>query len=338
MRNTNPALKLFWHPAALETDVPAEQPLRVMLLGEPWVLARLGGRIVAMVDRCPHRLVPLSAGRIVGDLLECRYHGYRFDARGRCVTIPALDSQSPIPTKACVETAPVEVRFGLVWVAPRGPLMPLLDDKHYRDPAFDTFVAGPFTTRAGASIITDNFLDVSHFPFLHRDTFGCDDDGRPHVIVARDGGMIRQYTTRVSGAPQAGGTVEMHYEYVVAAPFSVALTLTGAAGMGLGTNVVWSFCRPETDDQTTWWIVHAYDDLAHDPALIDAAREFQTRVAAEDLEILELMDDPNVPLEQSAEVHTKGDTGTLEYRRMLCDILSTARHPSLTLHKAETRR
>ena len=62
--------------------MPDGTPLGVRLLGERWMLARLGGELVAMRDRCPHRLVPLSAGRIVGDQVECAYHGYRFDATG----------------------------------------------------------------------------------------------------------------------------------------------------------------------------------------------------------------------------------------------------------------
>jgi phenylpropionate dioxygenase-like ring-hydroxylating dioxygenase large terminal subunit len=73
--NTHPALRRCWHPVALESDVPDGTPLGVRLLGERWMIARLGGLLVAMRDRCPHRLVPLSAGRIVGDQVECAYHG-----------------------------------------------------------------------------------------------------------------------------------------------------------------------------------------------------------------------------------------------------------------------
>jgi phenylpropionate dioxygenase-like ring-hydroxylating dioxygenase large terminal subunit len=331
LRNTHPKLRHYWHPVALEADVPADRPLRVVLLGEPWAIVRLGGRLTALADRCPHRLVPLSAGRIVEHgnraALECRYHGYRFDGCGRCVAIPALDPEVPIPPRAQVATAAVEVRFGLVWIAPNAPDAPrgpLLDDRHYLDPEFDTFVAGPFTTRAGASIITDNFLDVAHFPFLHRATFGADDDGRPVLSVSRDGSVLRQYTARRSAAPQVSGTVDMRYEYTVAAPFAVALTLTLEQAPVPTINVVWSFCRPEVDDRTTWWIVHAYNDLGHDPALIERARRFQAAVGEEDLSILELMDDPNVPLFLPAEVHTKADAGTVEYRRMLREIVGAA--------------
>ena len=69
--NTHASLRDFWHPVALEADISAEVPLAVRLLGERWILARLGHEIVAMRDLCPHRLVPLSAGRILDSEVQC---------------------------------------------------------------------------------------------------------------------------------------------------------------------------------------------------------------------------------------------------------------------------
>jgi vanillate O-demethylase monooxygenase subunit len=326
LTNTDRALRSFWHPVIASDDVPASTPVAVRLLGEPWVLVRIDGVVHALVDRCPHRRVPLSAGRVVDGTLECAYHGYRFAPDGGCVRIPALDDATPIPSRACVATAFVEERFGLVWLAPEPPRHSLLDDTSFRDPAFDTFVSGPFGTPVGAAVLTDNFLDAAHFPFLHAATFGADDDGRPDLDVTREGWTLVQRTTRVTGAPQVAGNVVMDYEYVVAAPFSVALTLTGPE---MGTNVIWSFSSPVTDGHSSWWLVHAYDDLGHDPALIAAARDFQTRVGEEDLAILERMEDPDLALDPRDEVHTKVDRGTLEYRRMLRAVVGLTSTPAL---------
>ena len=202
LTNTHPALRHFWHPVALESDVPADAPLGVRLLGERWLVARLGGRLVGMRDRCPHRLVPLSAGTIVDDEVQCAYHGYRFDAAGRTTSIPALDTGAAIPPKACVDTAHVTTRFGMVWMCLADePIDTLLDDAAYRDPVNDTFVSGPFTTRVSAGVLADNFLDSAHFPFLHSGTFGADDDGsRPSPSSVTGGGSARS-TSRWSTAP-----------------------------------------------------------------------------------------------------------------------------------------
>ncbi|HTX62797.1 MAG TPA: Rieske 2Fe-2S domain-containing protein, partial [Acidimicrobiales bacterium] len=94
LTNTHPALRYCWHPVARSADV-GERPHRVFLLGEPWLLVRLGvdGELVAFFDRCPHRMAPLSIGSIVepagggGSVLQCAYHGWCFDAEGRCTEI-----------------------------------------------------------------------------------------------------------------------------------------------------------------------------------------------------------------------------------------------------------
>jgi vanillate O-demethylase monooxygenase subunit len=321
LTNTHPALRRFWHPVALEADVPPDRPLAVRLLGEAWVLARLGGELVALRDRCPHRLVPLSAGTIVGDELQCSYHGYRLDGSGRVTAIPALPADLPIPPKACVAAARVAVRFGLVWLCLSDePLGGFLDDEAFLDPTNDRFVAGPLTTRVSAGILADNFLDCAHFRFLHAATFGGADEGCPVLEVTRAGWTIVQTDVQMVDGPHLDGPQEHQSTYEVAAPFSVVLRLARPDG---ATDHIWSFACPVADEETTWWMVHAYP-LQGDPAQIEAALELQTRVAMEDLWMLEQMEDPNLPLDLRAEVHTKADLGCLEYRRMLIDLVTEA--------------
>ena len=104
---SHPALRRAWHPVAAASDVAAE-PVAVRLLGEDWVLARVEGSLVAFVDRCPHRLAPLSAGRVESGGLRCGYHGWMYDTTGACVEIPALGPGATIPPRACL-TSPAGV-------------------------------------------------------------------------------------------------------------------------------------------------------------------------------------------------------------------------------------
>jgi len=320
LTNTHPALRRFWHPVALAADVPDGAPLGVRLLGERWLVARLGGELVGMRDQCPHRLVPLSAGTIVGDELQCAYHGYRFDASGRTTAIPALGDGAAIPPKACVAVAPVRVRFGLVWMCISGPpLDHLLDDAGYVDPVNDQFLSGPFTTRASAGILTDNFLDAAHFPYLHAATFGGSDDGRPQLEVSRSGWRLHQLDMQMVDGAHLDAPQMSRAVYEVAAPFSVLLRLDRPGG----SDYIWSFACPVDDETTIWYLVHAYP-LGGDAEQIAAAQALQTAVGLEDLGILEQMDEPFVPLDTRAEVHTKADAGCLEYRRMLIELVATA--------------
>jgi phenylpropionate dioxygenase-like ring-hydroxylating dioxygenase large terminal subunit len=91
----------------------------VLVDGEPLVVLRLadGAPPVAFADRCPHRLVPLSAGTVHGGALRCRYHGWEFGADGRCVALPSLGPDAVIPPRANLPAGPpVRERDGFVWL------------------------------------------------------------------------------------------------------------------------------------------------------------------------------------------------------------------------------
>ena len=84
------------------------------VLGEAILLYRTaGGEIVALRDRCCHRLAPLSMGRKEGDCVRCGYHGLLFDATGRCIEIPGSDT---VPAKARVQRYPLAVKNKWVFV------------------------------------------------------------------------------------------------------------------------------------------------------------------------------------------------------------------------------
>ena len=71
-------------------DFPSGAPTPVTLLDEPLVFYRqTDGRLVALEDRCCHRLAPLSHGQVEGDDLRCMYHGLKFAAPVPAPTCPA---------------------------------------------------------------------------------------------------------------------------------------------------------------------------------------------------------------------------------------------------------
>ena len=71
------------------------------------------GKIVALEDRCSHRDYPLSKGRLIGDTLECGYHGLQFDCAGNCVKVPG---HSGVPTGGRIKSYPILERWGWVWI------------------------------------------------------------------------------------------------------------------------------------------------------------------------------------------------------------------------------
>src|SRR3954470_19004918 len=116
-----PALRTgAWFPVARAADV-GTTPVPVGADGQSYVVVRLRpeGEISAFPARCPHRLVPLAAGSVVDGRLQCPYHGWQFDAEGRCAAIPSLGPAGTPPPRADLRGPwAVEERGGWGWLAP----------------------------------------------------------------------------------------------------------------------------------------------------------------------------------------------------------------------------
>lgn len=134
-----------WWPVAFVQDLDASVPCPFTLLGEPIVLWREHGEWRAYADRCPHRLAPLTEGRINEDgRLECAYHGWAFAGpSGACESVPQdrEGGSAKSSQRACVTSYPVAVKQGIVFVLPTPqvpdkvlppvPIVPELDDPDF---------------------------------------------------------------------------------------------------------------------------------------------------------------------------------------------------------------
>jgi phenylpropionate dioxygenase-like ring-hydroxylating dioxygenase large terminal subunit len=161
-----------WY-VACESGALRGEPLAVTVLDRPIVLFRPSdGTPRALVDRCPHRNVPLSLGRLRGDELECAYHGWRFTGDGDCQFVPGLVEQRPSPAR-CASPHAVREADGLIWVwglpddAPdREPFrFPHLDDRRY------TTLRQSVDAEASLLDVAENAMDVPHTAYLHGGLF-----------------------------------------------------------------------------------------------------------------------------------------------------------------------
>ncbi|WP_333605867.1 aromatic ring-hydroxylating dioxygenase subunit alpha [Novosphingobium sp.] len=164
-----------WYIAGWRDEVDRSLKART-ILGEPIVLYRTkAGTPVAMTDRCPHRGFPLSRGELIGDAIQCGYHGFTFAASGDCVRIP---SQDKIPKIYCSRIYPVAERSNFVWIwmgdaslaKPELIPDPMGDIADQSDWCFT--VGGVEDLQGRYQLLHDNLLDLSHITFLHADTIG----------------------------------------------------------------------------------------------------------------------------------------------------------------------
>jgi len=179
-----------WYVAAWSTEVTRE-PARRTICEIPVVLYRaVDGRAVALEDRCPHRGYPLSAGRLVGDSIECGYHGFTFDCEGVCVRVPA---QEIIPRRTFVRSFPVVEQDGWVWIwtgeKDLADVSKVPDTHWMTDPAWAT-VTHSFHFDCRAELIHDNLLDLTHESFIHTTTVGDDYIYKHGITVVVDGDVV----------------------------------------------------------------------------------------------------------------------------------------------------
>ena len=179
-----PALRDYWHVVAWSEDVRENGIFPATLLDEDIVVCRLKGEVVAFSDLCVHRGTPISLGSVENGRIVCCYHGWEYDAEGKCTRIPSIPDEHPIPKRACLTKYQAAERYGMVWVCmsdePRTPIpaCPLAED-----PDFHIFFRNHWLWKAGAARATENFFDQAHFAFIHRGILGSPD--QPLVSEAR---------------------------------------------------------------------------------------------------------------------------------------------------------
>lgn len=191
-----------WYVAAWSQDVPEDKPVAVSILGEPIVLWRSAQAVVALEDRCVHRLAPLSLGRCEKKNLRCMYHGFLYDSTGQVVDIPG---QAAIPPKARARKYPAVERHSWIWVWMGDPADA---DESLIPPAvgFDDpdwiLGKGYLDYAAEAELINDNLLDFSHLTYVHANSFGAPPafaEERPKLTVLPRGVRFERWLVGTHG-------------------------------------------------------------------------------------------------------------------------------------------
>ncbi|NMO16657.1 aromatic ring-hydroxylating dioxygenase subunit alpha [Pyxidicoccus fallax] len=183
------------------------KPLARTLQGMPLVLFRgEGGKPAALMDRCPHRNVPLSLGRVKEGQLQCGYHGWRFDTEGQCRMIPGFLGE-PGARARCATAYATREQDGFVWVYSSPGVVPTTEP--YRFPLLE---AREYTTvrrilRAPGTLhaTLENTLDVPHTAYLHGGLFRTEEKRNEiDVVVRRSADKVE---AEYIGEPRPSGLV-----------------------------------------------------------------------------------------------------------------------------------
>ncbi|MEP4248042.1 Rieske 2Fe-2S domain-containing protein [Tateyamaria sp.] len=162
------------------------------------------GKLTALEDRCPHRLLPLSKGKLVDDNIQCGYHGMTFNGAGVCVRVPGQDNT---PERANVHAYPVEERHGIVWIWMGDPTLAtpetIFDIPEMSDPKWHIHHGGQLHIKAHYLNVAENLVDPAHVSFVHPTTLGNAASENVPVHVSTSGDVIRAWRW-IRNAPPIG--------------------------------------------------------------------------------------------------------------------------------------
>ncbi len=186
-----------WYIVA-EPNELGDKPLARTILGQSVVIFLTeSGRPVALEDRCPHRFVPLSLGHVVGENIQCGYHGATFDCEGKCVLVPGQDM---VPPKAHVQSFPVIKKYGYYWIWMGDQGLSTSTDSIpgflYRSdhPDWDGGYGHFESIQANYNLINDNLFDITHAEYVHPGSFGGE-EMRMYRNASKGEGFVNGKTT-----------------------------------------------------------------------------------------------------------------------------------------------
>jgi phenylpropionate dioxygenase-like ring-hydroxylating dioxygenase large terminal subunit len=310
-------LRHYWHPVADASEIHERVPIATTLLGEDLVLYRCSGKLHAMKDLCPHRGSRLSLGSISENCeIICPYHGWTYNANGRCVYIPAQAAdQQRIPARAVVNKYQCVEHLGLAWVALEDPATPVPDFPEWSMEGYESTYVGSWTWAASAGRIIENVIDVAHLPIVH-----------PYLLADPTDPTVERYTVewhephllyfeakRVEASRgqycSPGG--DLTRQTWVSIPFTWRIRIATAKAI----NGVFVTVQPISERLSRFWQLAAWSDSDGDSS--DLVK-FKRLIIEQDRPVVESQRPEALPVDLSEELSLRGaDAASLEYRRRL---------------------
>jgi vanillate monooxygenase len=298
-------LKNVWYVAGFKHELDDGKVVARRFLDTPVVMMRHSdGRLAALEDRCPHRLMPLSAGIRIGDELQCGYHGMRFAIDGACTLAPG---QTHIPPQACVQSFPLDERHGLLWIwmgAPERADAALIPDIRWNEHPDWTPARGYHHFNANFQLSVDNLMDLGHESWVHLRTIGQADEecipNYPVKVSIQADGLVRAHREMPNIEPPPLFVKALDHQgrinrWQTAVSLAPSICISDAGVYPVGTSADNAFrlrvihlLTPETMNSTHYFWSAARNRRLDDENLTKGIHEAITRTFNEDAAVLEI--------------------------------------------------
>ena len=308
----DPVLLNDWHVVAYAPDLKEGKLVAARLLEEDLVLWRAGNEIHAWRDLCLHRGTRLSLGKVENQALTCPYHGWTYNEEGQCIRFPAHPDQKP-PATARVKVYQAQEKYNWIWVTLGTPSQDIPPFPQWDDSTFHKIHCGPYHFNASGPRAVENFLDVTHFPFVHEGILG--DPAHPEVNdyeaeINSDGVIARDISVWQPDPDGTGQGARVTYTYYVVRPLT-AYFVKSSAGPKFA---MYFTVTPVTERASIAWTYVAKDYEALDD---DETRSFEDAITLQDIPIVESQRPELLPLDLQAELHLRSDRTAIAYRKWL---------------------
>lgn len=316
--------KRFWYPI-IPVSLLADGPKSFVLLGENIVVwLDSHNQPVALIDRCCHRSAKLSKGKVIENVIECPYHGWRYDQQGQCVHMPQLPDKKPAASYK-VTKFHAKILYGYVWVCLSEPLFDIPSIPEAHDPNFRLIPEFYEPWQCAGLRVMENELDLAHPAFVHTKTFGSKDYLVPndvHIEEFEYGlhlyaklGVVNPELQRQNLKMQAAETTR-NLKMTWYLPFTCKLDIAYPNGL---RHIVVNTMTPINDSASQMVQFCLRNDTEKDVPAVDVIK-FDRAVTLEDKDILESTD-YNVPLEKNQEKHMFTDKPGIIMRKQILDLL-----------------
>lgn len=334
-----------WYVAAWGREV--DQTLRrFTILGDHILLYRKAdGHVVALEDRCPHRLLPLSKGKRIGDAVQCGYHGLTFGPDGKCTRVPGQDR---IPPSAMVTAYPIHERHGIIWIWMGDPELAdaeqIFDMPQFTDPAWHAHQGDALFLESNYLNVAENLVDPAHVSFVHPTTLGNAASENIPVHVSTEGRTITAWRW-IRDAEPIGffkafgafeGNVDRWHYYHLHTPCTAVIDF-GSADVtdeigeteeerDRGNRVfALHFMTPVNEHQTIDRWMHLRNTAVDTEEASDRIDAMLRIAFAEDKDILEaVQQEERQPLKRRP-IRLAIDKGPMVYRKRINDLLEAER-------------
>ena len=292
-----------WYVAGFKHELDDRKVVARRFLGTPVILLRQSdGQIAALEDLCPHRLMPLSAGRRVGDELQCGYHGMRFSTAGKCTLAPG---QARASTQACVRTFPFAERHGLLWIwmgQPERADPELIPDIRWNDHPAWAPSRGYHHVDADFRLSVDNLMDLGHESWVHLRTIGQAEEecipNFPVKVMVSGEGLVRAHREmpNIEAPPFFAMVLDHHgrinrWQTAISLAPSICMTDVGVYPVGTSPENgfrahVLHLLTPETERSTHYFWFFARNRRLGDEGLTAAICKATAQTFDEDMVVL----------------------------------------------------